>query len=126
MSSSEGQGVEETKLYVADLVTQQLHAEGFRLSPDQVILVSARNALLSRLVLAGRASEDSLMRFLNVAFGTFGSAMVRQASRGGVGVGSEGARSTGSSARAAAAAIGQAHVMQAASAGVYNSVKLEY
>lgn len=33
---SDGLGPEETREYVADLVTQQLQADGFRLDPDQV------------------------------------------------------------------------------------------
>lgn len=44
----------------------------FRLHPDQVLLLSARNALLSRLVLGGRASPDALKKFSRLAFGAFG------------------------------------------------------
>lgn len=36
MSTSEGQGAEETREYVADLVSRQLNLEGFRLQPEQV------------------------------------------------------------------------------------------
>ncbi len=38
----------------------------------QVLLLSARNALLSRLVLSGRASPDALKKFSRLAFGAFG------------------------------------------------------
>lgn len=38
----------------------------------QVLLLSARNALLSRLVLGGRASPDALKKFSRLAFGAFG------------------------------------------------------
>jgi hypothetical protein len=37
----------------------------------QVLLLSARNALLSRLVLAGRADAANSQRFARVAFGSF-------------------------------------------------------
>ncbi|GLC43094.1 hypothetical protein PLESTB_000863800 [Pleodorina starrii] len=47
-------------------------AAPFRLHPDQVLLLSARNALLARLVLGGRASPEALKRFQRLAFGAFG------------------------------------------------------
>lgn len=61
--------MEDTKEYVAQLVTSQLGCEGFRLRSDQVLLVSARDALLARLVLAGRAGPEEERRFLRLAFG---------------------------------------------------------
>ncbi len=36
MATSEGQGPEETRRYVAELVTRQLNLEGFHLAPEQV------------------------------------------------------------------------------------------
>jgi hypothetical protein len=39
MSTSEGLGPEETREYVADLVTRQLHLDGFRLAPEQVPVI---------------------------------------------------------------------------------------
>jgi hypothetical protein len=43
----------------------------FLCSRLQVLLLSARNALLSRLVLAGRADAANSQRFARVAFGSF-------------------------------------------------------
>ncbi|KXZ53106.1 hypothetical protein GPECTOR_8g96 [Gonium pectorale] len=48
----------------------------FRPHPDQVLLLSARNALLARLVLSGRASPDALRRFSRLAFGAFGGGAI--------------------------------------------------
>ena len=39
-----------------------------------MVLVSARDALLARLVLSGKASESDVARFLHVCFGTLGTA----------------------------------------------------
>jgi hypothetical protein len=80
---SDGQGAAETREYVAQLVSRQLGAamlpavgggEGggfFRLRPEQVLLLSARNALLARLVLSGAADPDARARFAQLAFGRF-------------------------------------------------------
>ncbi len=38
---------------------------------SQVLLLSARNALLSRLVLRGQASQEVKARFVQLAFGRF-------------------------------------------------------
>ncbi|EFN57538.1 hypothetical protein CHLNCDRAFT_143157 [Chlorella variabilis] len=57
--SSEGMGGEETREYVAALVTSQLN----------VFLVSARDALRSRLALRPAAAADDLDAFRKVAFG---------------------------------------------------------
>jgi hypothetical protein len=149
--SAQGLGAEDTREYVAQLVTQQMGSEGFVLRPDQVggaarglgvggaggietslllpcpsaaaaaacllspcqpygrpspplqqpaglaltagrrprppqvLLVSARDALLSRLVLAGGAPPEEERRFMRIAFGSRatgrppGAAAVRQA-----------------------------------------------
>jgi hypothetical protein len=37
----------------------------------QIVLISARNALLSRLILSGRASPEARARFSTLAFGRF-------------------------------------------------------
>jgi hypothetical protein len=37
----------------------------------QIVLISARNALLSRLILSGRASPEARARFATLAFGRF-------------------------------------------------------
>ncbi|GAX72603.1 hypothetical protein CEUSTIGMA_g59.t1 [Chlamydomonas eustigma] len=124
LSTSEGLGPEETREYVADLVTRQLHLDGFRLAPEQVVLISARNALLSRLVLSGRASDASLDRFLNLSFGQFGATMVKRSIMSG-GRGGSKSKTLGNSsqqvghhgvtsAAAAAAVIGNEQVMSAA------------
>ncbi|KAL6753659.1 hypothetical protein V8C86DRAFT_3139812 [Haematococcus lacustris] len=68
---SEGQDLETTRSYVAELVTEQMGIEGFQLTPSQVVLVSARNALLSRRVLRGNASPEVRAKFVTLAFGRF-------------------------------------------------------
>ncbi len=79
---SEGQDLQETRAYVADLVTRQMQLEGFRLQPEQALLTSARNALLSRLVLRGKAGQEATQRFVQLAFGRFANpAMVPQVRR---------------------------------------------
>lgn len=65
----EGMGAEETRAYVAALITEQLGLPGFELLPEQVFTISAREALLSRLVLGGRAEGDELDHFRKAAFG---------------------------------------------------------
>ncbi|KAG1654245.1 hypothetical protein FOA52_005800 [Chlamydomonas sp. UWO 241] len=118
MATSEGQGPEETQQYVAELVTRQLGLDGFRLAPEQVVLISARNALASRLVLSGRAGDDTLGRFLNLAFGAFGAAMVRRSAGGRGGA-------TPATAAETAAAIGQEQVTAAAHAVLEDSGVLD-
>ncbi|KAK9830273.1 hypothetical protein WJX72_010744 [[Myrmecia] bisecta] len=66
---TEGMEAEETRQYVADLVTRQMDCEDFQLDPDQVLLLSAQDALLSRLLLAGNPSPADKDRFLRIAFG---------------------------------------------------------
>lgn len=51
--------------------TPQTGAPPLSLCWLQVLLLSARNALLSRLVLAGRADPANSQRFARVAFGSF-------------------------------------------------------
>lgn len=70
IETSEGLGAEATKQYVADLITSQMQDESFQLKPDQVVLLSAQQALLSRLVLQGKADRDINMRFGRLAFGS--------------------------------------------------------
>ncbi|KAI7841857.1 hypothetical protein COHA_004386 [Chlorella ohadii] len=68
--SCEGLGEEETRAYVAELVSHQLGVPGFHLDPDQIFLVSARDALFSRLVLRpGGAGPEALDAFRKLAFG---------------------------------------------------------
>lgn len=82
--TSEGLDPEEVQNYVAQLVTRQLGGgaggSGFSLPPEQVLLLSARNALLARQVLAGRSGPDATKRFCRLAFGVMGGGM---AGRGG-------------------------------------------
>ncbi len=64
---SRGLGPEETRDYVVGLLGQKfptLNVQG-----DQVLLVSARQALLARLVLSGRADHGILRDFVEAAFG---------------------------------------------------------
>lgn len=44
-------------------------AGGWSLLPEQVFLLSARDALLARLVLFGRAGEEDRVQFMRKAFG---------------------------------------------------------
>ncbi|KAK9809277.1 hypothetical protein WJX73_000125 [Symbiochloris irregularis] len=74
IETSEGMDAEGTKEYVAELITRQLQHESFQLQPEQVILVSARDALLSRLVLGDKANKTDLTRFRQLAFGRRASA----------------------------------------------------
>ena len=69
METCEGMGEDETRVYVADLVTQQLNVPGFELLPDQISLVSARDALRARMALCAGASAADLAAFRSVAFG---------------------------------------------------------
>ncbi|KAK9845844.1 hypothetical protein WJX81_004061 [Elliptochloris bilobata] len=55
--------------YVAHLVTSQLGDSGFQLCPEQVLLLSAQDAMLARIVLSGRAGKEERMRFGKLAFG---------------------------------------------------------
>ncbi|KAL4419401.1 hypothetical protein ABPG77_003375 [Micractinium sp. CCAP 211/92] len=67
--SCEGMGAEETRAYVAAMITEQLGLPGFELLPEQVFAISAKEALLSRLVLGGRAEREELDLFRRAAFG---------------------------------------------------------
>jgi len=65
---SRGLDPEETRDYVVDLLGQKfptLNVQG-----EQVLLVSARQALLARLVLLGRADQGIVKDFAAVAFGS--------------------------------------------------------
>ncbi|KAL3150332.1 hypothetical protein ABBQ32_000177 [Trebouxia sp. C0010 RCD-2024] len=70
IETSEGLDAEATKQYVAELITQQMKDESFQLKPEQVLLVSAQHALLSRLVLQGNSDKDLALRFGRLAFGS--------------------------------------------------------
>jgi tRNA U34 5-carboxymethylaminomethyl modifying GTPase MnmE/TrmE len=69
---SEGLDEDSTREYVANLVTTQLADEGFQLRPEQVLLVSAQEALLSRLMLRRQPvpAPDVVRRFKERAFGS--------------------------------------------------------
>lgn len=95
--SCDGQDAAATAAYVADLVTRQVGGDGdsgggggivgFELQPHQVVLVSARNALLARLVMGGQASPEVVARFARLAFGRFAdpATLSQVCVRGGVG-----------------------------------------
>eukprot|EP00798_Chlamydomonas_sp_ICE-L_P018264 gene18264-24718_t len=116
---SEGLGFDATRQYVADLVTRQLGCEGFCLEPEQVILISARNALLSRLVLSEQASEESMRRFLTLAFGYAATATLSPAAT--TPTPAAGARAAGRRAQMAPAPIPPEQVVCAAYAMLDNS-----
>lgn len=84
---SEGLSAEDTKVYVSELITKQLGCDGFHLYPDQVLMLSARNAFMARAILSGKASDDVHQRFVRLAFGNFSfsrpsAEQVRQAAEG--------------------------------------------
>eukprot|EP00884_Botryococcus_braunii_P002284 jgi/Botrbrau1/12056/Bobra.0295s0011.1 len=69
MHSADGMGEVETKEYVAGLITRTLQQEGFQLEPEQVLLVSAHDALLAKLIMWKRESPEELERFIKLEFG---------------------------------------------------------
>lgn len=81
IGTSDGMSEEETKLYVSKLVTEQLSGDGFRLLPEEVLLVSAQDALLSRLMLRPNpvSSGKTWQRFCTKAFGVYGYRKARLA-----------------------------------------------
>eukprot|EP00191_Tetraselmis_sp_GSL018_P003015 CAMPEP_0177597860 /NCGR_PEP_ID=MMETSP0419_2-20121207/11969_1 /TAXON_ID=582737 /ORGANISM="Tetraselmis sp., Strain GSL018" /LENGTH=425 /DNA_ID=CAMNT_0019090123 /DNA_START=455 /DNA_END=1728 /DNA_ORIENTATION=+ len=58
--------------YVADLVTDQMASPEFQLRPEQVMVISAKHALYSRLLLSGDATEEDVDTFARIAFGSIG------------------------------------------------------
>jgi small GTP-binding protein len=68
--------LEETADYVADLLNKQI--EGLTITPDRVLLVSAENALLARLVQSGRASDAAVSDFAERALGQFAQSRTRE------------------------------------------------
>jgi len=58
--------------YVAELVTSQMENPGFQLDPSQVMLISAKTALYSRLVMTGKATDEQQRVFAQMAFGQYG------------------------------------------------------
>lgn len=66
----EGMDHEATQEYVASLLNSQMSLESFQMEPSQVLLISARDAYLARMVLRGQpmeASDES--KFKEIAFG---------------------------------------------------------
>jgi hypothetical protein len=63
---------EEVCEYVAELVTEQMGDQEFQLDPQQVMLISAKTALYSRLVMTGKASPEQRVVFAKMAFGNYG------------------------------------------------------
>ena len=59
--------------YVASLVTAQMGRGDFQLDPDHVMLMSAKTALYSRMVMSGTADEQQMQTFAKLAFGAYGS-----------------------------------------------------
>lgn len=68
--------VEETADYVAQLLNKQI--EGLTITPDRVLLVSAEDALLARLVQSGRASDAAVNDFAKKALGKFAAQRTRE------------------------------------------------
>lgn len=66
----EGMDGEATQEYVASLLNSQMSMESFQMQPSQVILMSARDAFLARMVLRGQPMEAADMaKFREIAFG---------------------------------------------------------
>ena len=59
--------------YVAALVTAQMGRGDFQLDPDHVMLMSAKTALYSRMVMSGTADEQQMQTFAKLAFGAYGA-----------------------------------------------------
>lgn len=57
----------ETAAYVADILRKQI--PGLRVTPDRILLISAEQALLARLVESGKASHKALTDFSKKVFG---------------------------------------------------------
>jgi|GEM_PF-4280233 len=60
-------GKQEVAEYVVKLLNEQV--KGLHITTEQVLLVSAEKAILSRLVISGRATAEQLEDFKNYAFG---------------------------------------------------------
>lgn len=59
--------LKETAAYVADILRKQI--PGLRVTPDRILLISAEQALLARLVESGKASPRALTDFSKKVFG---------------------------------------------------------
>ncbi len=70
--NSRGLSQAETRDYVSAALREQL--PGLRLAPERVLLLSAQQALLARLVQAGRADAGALRDFARLCFGLRGQA----------------------------------------------------
>lgn len=64
-----GLSLEETRKYVADLLSKQV--SGLNVPLEQVLLVSAAEGLLARIVESGQAEEKVIHDFAKRAFGVF-------------------------------------------------------
>ena len=66
----EGMGPDETQEYVAELLNHQMSTDSFHMDASQVLLISARDAFLARLVLRSQPMDDKALRmFKQIAFG---------------------------------------------------------
>ena len=65
----EGMSAADTKEYVAELMNFHMSTGSFQMDPSQVILVSARDAFLARMVLRGQPEPSLRTLFMNIAFG---------------------------------------------------------
>lgn len=70
LENSRGLSPAETREYVADVLTTQVR--GLTVSPDRVLLVSAEQGLLARLVESSRADEGVVRDFAKHVFGILG------------------------------------------------------
>lgn len=63
-------GPDETREYVAELLNRQMSTDTFQMDASQVLLISARDAFLARLVLRSQPMEDKALKmFKQIAFG---------------------------------------------------------
>lgn len=70
LENSRGLSPGETRQYVADVLSTQVR--GLNVTPDRVLLVSAEQGLLARLVEGGRADEGVVRDFAKHVFGILG------------------------------------------------------
>lgn len=70
LENSRGLSPEETREYVADVLTSQVR--GLDVSAERVLLVSAEQGLLARLIESGRADQGVVRDFAKHVFGILG------------------------------------------------------
>mmetsp|Transcript_6724 Transcript_6724/g.18809 ORF Transcript_6724/g.18809 Transcript_6724/m.18809 type:complete len:1043 (-) Transcript_6724:248-3376(-) len=63
---------DDVRSYVAEIVTSQIGNGEFQLDPSQVLLISAKTGLYSRMIMLDRATAEHRNEFAKIAFGMAG------------------------------------------------------